>query len=108
MAKAAEEVLEKLPESLGYLLIDGNMGIPLQQPQEPIVKGDQKLEVISAASIVAKVTRDRLMKGYDSEYPQYGFAGHKGYPTKKHREMIRCFGPSAIHRRTFAGVKEYV
>lgn len=91
-----------------YLLIDGNFPIPVGLPQEPIVKGDGRSASIAAASIVAKVTRDRLMEGYHRRYPQYGFSGHKGYPTRAHRQAIAAHGPSPIHRRTFRGVREYV
>ncbi len=90
-----------------FLLIDGNFGIKSDIPQKPIVKGDSLSISIAAASIIAKVTRDRLMKIYDKEYPQFGFDRHKGYPTKAHREAIRTFGPCLIHRRSFKGVKEY-
>jgi len=63
---------------------------------------------IAAASIVAKVTRDRLMERYNEYYPQFGFSQHKGYPTRAHKEAIRKFGYCPIHRRTFKGVKEFV
>lgn len=88
-----------------YLLIDALTlkGVPI--PQDGIIKGDAKSASIAAASIVAKVTRDRLMVQYDGQYPGYGFAGHKGYPTRAHKEAIRRLGPCAIHRRSFSGVK---
>lgn len=70
-------------------------------PQVGIVKGDAKCASIAAASILAKVTRDRLMEEYDKEYPQYGFATHKGYGTKAHIEAIQQYGPCPIHRRSF-------
>ena len=91
-----------------YLLIDGNFPIPADLPQESIVQGDGRSASIAAASIVAKVTRDRLMEDYHRGYPQYGFSGHKGYPTRAHRLAIAAHGPSPIHRRTFKGVREYV
>ncbi len=98
-----------------YLLIDGTFRIAsvfMQGDlallhQEPIVHGDSLSVSIAAASIIAKVTRDRLMEKYHQEYPQYGFSRHKGYPTKAHREAIKKFGYSPIHRLTFKGVKEY-
>jgi len=90
------------------LLIDGLFKIPTALPQEPITKGDSRSVSIAAASIVAKVTRDRLMQTYHQTYPQYGFAGHKGYPTPAHKDAIRRFGCCPIHRRTFKGVKEYL
>ena len=67
----------------------------------PIIKGDAKSLSIAAASIVAKVTRDRLMREYDKIMPQYGFASHKGYVSKEHIEALRKYGPSPIHRKTF-------
>ena len=91
-----------------YLLIDGKFRIPTDLPQEPIIRGDALSISIAAASIVAKVSRDRLMERYDLDYPQFGFSKHKGYPTKAHKEAIRTFGCCPIHRRTFRGVKEYL
>lgn len=91
-----------------YLLVDGNFPIPMDLPQEAVVKGDARSISIAAASIIAKVTRDRLMEGYHRQYPQYGFSGHKGYPTKAHRLAIAAHGPSPIHRKTFKGVREHV
>jgi ribonuclease HII len=90
------------------LLIDGSFRVPSTLPQEVIPKGDSLSISIAAASIVAKVTRDRLMKRYDLDYPQYGFSRHKGYPTKAHRQAIQIHGCTPIHRRSFKGVKEYV
>ena len=91
-----------------YLLIDGKFRIPTDLPQEPIIRGDALSISIAAASIVAKVSRDRLMERYDQDYPQFGFSRHKGYPTRAHKEAIRTFGCCPIHRRTFRGVKEYL
>lgn len=90
------------------LLIDGQFQIESDLPQQAIIKGDAQSISIAAASIVAKVTRDRLMEKYDEKYPHFGFARHKGYPTRMHKEAIREFGPSPIHRQSFKGVKEYV
>jgi ribonuclease HII len=87
-----------------YLLVDGKFKIPSVLPQEPIVRGDSLSISIAAASIVAKVTRDRLMEIYHLYYPHFGFPQHKGYPTKAHKEAIREFGPCPIHRRSFKGV----
>jgi ribonuclease HII len=89
------------------LLVDGNFPIPLSLAQQTIVKGDALSLSIAAASIVAKVTRDRLMGRYDQDYPEYGFAGHKGYATHVHREAIGRHGCCPIHRRSFKGVKEF-
>ncbi len=89
-----------------FALIDGNI-IPNNLPcnAEAIIGGDTKNISISAASIVAKVTRDREMIKIDAEYPQYGFAQHKGYPTKRHLEALLMYGVSPIHRKSFGPVK---
>lgn len=107
MAHAARRVKQQIQEPL-HFLVDGNMTMRNNFPQTAIVKGDSKVLSIAAASIIAKVTRDRLMKRLDETYPGYGLAGHKGYPTKKHRELIKELGPSPIHRKTFGGVREFV
>lgn len=80
----------------------------LSVPHEAIVHGDAKSASIAAASIIAKVTRDRLMIQYDSEYPQYGFAIHKGYLTQRHIDAIHQYGPCPIHRRSFEPIKSIV
>jgi ribonuclease HII len=87
-----------------YAIVDGNMQLDLACPYLSIVKGDTKSQTIAAASILAKVTRDRIMLGYDKIYPEYGFARHKGYPTKAHRDILRNIGPSPIHRVSFSYV----
>lgn len=89
------------------LLIDGISTIDSAIPQKTIKKGDSLSLSIAAASIIAKVTRDRFMIEMDSKYPEYGFSGHKGYGSAAHLDAIRRFGPSPIHRLTFGGVKEY-
>jgi len=86
-----------------HVIIDGNMGLDISLPFTTIIKGDAKSKTIACASIVAKVTRDRIMSLYDKLYPQYGFWQHKGYPTKQHRLLIKKFGPSTIHRKSFLG-----
>ena len=90
-----------------FLLIDGIFTIASDLPQKPIKKGDSLSVSIAAASIIAKVTRDRLMQKYHHYYPQFDFSRHKGYPTKAHKEAIRKFGYCPIHRKSFKGVKEY-
>ena len=100
--------VENLAIQPDYLLIDGPFQIPLDMPQNPLPKGDSMSISIAAASIIAKVTRDRMMVDFDSIYPEYGFSKHKGYPTKAHRAAIRKLGCSPIHRKTFKGVKEYL
>jgi ribonuclease HII len=104
MAMAANN-LSPQPECL---LIDGIFRIPSRLPQKPIAKGDTLSVSIAAASIVAKVTRDRLMEMYHEYYPQFDFFRHKGYPTRAHKDAIRKFGYCPIHRRTFRGVKEFI
>lgn len=87
------------------VLVDGNMTIPnLSLPQEAVVGGDGVVRSIAAASIVAKVTRDRMMLEYDKEYPAYGFAKHKGYGTKVHMDALRKHGACPIHRMSFKPV----
>ncbi len=90
------------------VLIDGNTPIDISIPQRTVIGGDAIHMEISAASILAKVWRDRLMRTLGGRYPGYGLESHAGYPTKAHRESIRILGPSRIHRRTFSGVKEYL
>ena len=84
--------------------IDGNRPTTLEIKQQTIVKGDTKCQSIAAASIIAKVTRDRIMEKLHEIYPQYGFLKHKGYPTKAHYEAIKMYGPSPVHRLSFKGV----
>ncbi len=99
------ELILYFEEAKTVLLVDGNMTIPnLSLPQEAIVDGDALVRSIAAASIVAKVTRDRMMLEYDKEYPAYGFAQHKGYGTKTHMDALRKYGPCPIHRMSFKPV----
>lgn len=90
------------------VLVDGNMPISCTIPQRTIVDGDALHVQISAASILAKVYRDRLMRILDAKYPGYEFSKHAGYPTQTHREAIARLGPCRIHRRSFHGVREYL
>jgi ribonuclease HII len=91
-----------------YILIDGISTINSPIPQKTIKKGDSLSLSIAAASIIAKVTRDRLMLELDGLHPGYGFSGHKGYGSALHMEAIRRLGPSPVHRLTFGGVKEHL
>jgi ribonuclease HII len=100
--------VENLSPQPDCLLIDGTFLISSALPQEAIPKGDALSVSIAAASIVAKVTRDRLMERYHQDYPQFGFSKHKGYPTKAHKQAIQLFGCCPIHRRSFKGVKEHL
>jgi ribonuclease HII len=88
-----------------HVLVDGNRCPDLPCSSEAIIKGDGTVPVISAASIIAKVTRDREMVMMDAEYPGYGLAGHKGYPTKAHMAALQELGVTPIHRRSFAPVR---
>ncbi len=99
MVKAVMGLSIPLDDSI--ILIDGNFSIPIDSPQMSIVKGDRKVPVISAASILAKVLRDKIMMEFDKLYPYYGFSRHKGYPTKQHINMLKKLGPTPIHRRSF-------
>jgi ribonuclease HII len=101
----AVKLLHPFPD---HVLIDGNQKIPqLNCPQISIVKGDSLSASIAAASIIAKVARDNLMKNYDEQFPGYGFARHAGYGTRAHQEAITKLGPSPIHRMTFNGVRSF-
>lgn len=109
--KAALSNLERVADLRGkesslVLLIDGNQELPnLSLRQETVVEGDGKVRSIAAASIIAKVTRDRLIILADHEYPAYGFARHKGYGTKEHMDALRKYGPTPIHRKSFRPVE---
>jgi ribonuclease HII len=100
--RKAVEALAVLPD---YLLIDGNQTPHFDIPKEAIIEGDAKSISIAAASVLAKVTRDRIMHALDVEYPNYGFKKHKGYATAEHIKAIQTFGPSAIHRKSFDPVR---
>jgi ribonuclease HII len=97
--KQAVEALDPPPD---YLLVDAET-IALDCPQTAVIHGDALSQSIAAASIVAKVTRDRLCAEWDAIYPEYGLAKHKGYATKYHREQLLVYGPSPLHRRSFLG-----
>jgi ribonuclease HII len=89
-----------------HVQIDGTYLPRIKYSAEAIIDGDDLIPVISAASIIAKVTRDRQMEEYDKQYPGYGFAGHKGYGTKEHLEALEKFGATPIHRRSFSPVSK--
>lgn len=99
--------VQKLHPVPDFLLIDGIFPISFDLPQKAVPKGDSLSISIAAASIVAKVTRDRIMEKYSKEYPEYDFSKHKGYPTKAHKAAILQHGVSPIHRKSFKGVKEH-
>ena len=96
--KKAVENLQVKPE---HVLVDAEKKVPIEAPYTPIIKGDALSVSIAAASIIAKVTRDRIMRQWDEVYPIYGFAKHKGYGTEEHRKIIKENGPCIIHRKTF-------
>ncbi len=98
---AMRRAVAALPVKADFALIDGNCSRGFEIPTETVVKGDSKSYSIAAASILAKVTRDRLCIEQDALYPEYGIAKHKGYPTKDHMDAVREHGPSPIHRKSF-------
>ncbi len=104
MKRAIDEVNKKT--KIDYLLIDGNMKFDFDYKYKSIVKGDMLSISISAASIIAKVTRDRMMIELDKKYPMYGYKTHKGYPTKQHVEAIKKYGLIDGYRKTYGPVKE--
>lgn len=99
--EAMREAIARLPVRPQILLNDAVTIPEIEVPQVPIIKGDAKSVSIAAASIIAKVTRDRIMTGYDKIMPEYGFAAHKGYGAQAHIEALKKYGPSPIHRKTF-------
>ncbi len=103
--KAMQRVVAGLSVQPEFVLIDGNRCPPLAMPSQAVVKGDSLVAEISAASILAKVTRDREMADLDLLYPQYGFAQHKGYPTVQHLAALAEHGALPVHRRSFKPVK---
>jgi len=102
--KSMEQAAKALSFPPDYLLIDGRFTIAIPIPQQAIIKGDNTVLSISAASIIAKVTRDRIMENYHKKYPWYNFSHNKGYPTVEHKKAIEKYGPSPIHRKSFRGV----
>jgi len=107
--RASLEAMKKAVLSLDpapdYILVDGIQKVPVSIPQKCLIKGDQICRSISAASVMAKVYRDRIMRSYNDLFPEYGFFTNKGYATARHREALQKYGPSPIHRLTFRGVR---
>ena len=99
--RAMEQALSLLHYTVELVLIDGNMEINTDLPQKTIVDGDRLHLSISSASIIAKIYRDSIMERYALQYPEYGFAKHKGYGTKEHVKALLKYGPCPIHRKTF-------
>ena len=108
MRRAIEALSERLGEWPSKALIDGNRCPILPIASEAIIKGDAKEPAISAASIIAKVTRDQQMQVLHTQYPQYGFNQHMGYPTDAHMQALKQYGPCEEHRRTFAPVRDLI
>ena len=108
---AMKRAVEGLGVETGHLIVDGTFkvpGLPLSFQQTTLTKGDLRAAPVAAASIVAKVTRDNVLQELEAVYPGYGFAKHKGYSTRLHKEAIVRLGPTAVHRKSFAGVKEHL
>ena len=108
---AMKRAILKLSVLTGHVLVDGKFivtNLPDTFKQSPFIKGDQRFSPIAAASILAKVKRDIWICEQDIKYPQYGFTSHKGYGTSKHRKAIAKHGPCPLHRKSFAGVREYL
>lgn len=103
--KAFRRALESLPATADHILIDGRDKFSFPIPHLSIIRGDQKVRCISAASIIAKVTRDRLMIEYARKYPHYGFELHKGYGTQEHQQALKQWGPCDLHRKSYAPLK---
>ncbi|MFH1458480.1 MAG: ribonuclease HII [Candidatus Omnitrophota bacterium] len=107
MRQAVTRLIVKLkPKNTSriHVIVDGNLSLDIDFSHTGIVKGDSRSKSIACASILAKVTRDRIMTSYDKVYPQYRFIKHKGYPTQEHRDILKKIGPSSIHRRSFCCV----
>ncbi|MDI6603512.1 MAG: ribonuclease HII, partial [Patescibacteria group bacterium] len=103
---AMKRVIERLKTKnkklkIDFLIVDGKMKLNIDLPQKAIIKADEKVFSCACASIIAKVKRDAIMKKYAKKFPQYDFAQHKGYPTKKHLKMLKKYGPCQIHRKSF-------
>lgn len=103
--RAMNEALAQLPHRPDHVLVDGRPVKTMTLPQTALVKGDARSYSIAAASVLAKVTRDRLMREFDRQFPGYGFATHKGYGTAQHLKALAAHGPCPIHRRSFAPLR---
>ncbi|MEE6250784.1 MAG: ribonuclease HII [Bdellovibrionota bacterium] len=108
---AMKRAVDGLQVGMGTVLVDGNKTITnldTAYQQITLVKGDLRAQPVAAAAILAKVERDRYISELGDQFPNYGFATHKAYPTKVHKEAIASFGPSPVHRKSFKGVKEFL
>ncbi len=104
MKRAVKNLEKKIRKQADFLILDGRIRLDLDIDQKSVIKADNKIFSCAAASIVAKVRRDRLMRRHDKKYPQYGFISHKGYGTKKHMVALTELGPCKIHRKSFKPV----
>lgn len=104
---AMKKAVVSLAPPPDFLLVDGQFSVPVSLPQHTLVKGESKSASIAAASIVAKVVRDRMMDSYHCQFPLYNFKNNKGYPTAEHRQALAEHGPCPIHRKSFKGVREH-
>ena len=105
---AMVEAVSKIKDEFDLMIVDGRNEVPVKTNQRAIVKGDTLSAHIAAASVLAKVTRDKIMIDYHDQYPEYNFIRNKGYGTREHKEMLLEHGPTPIHRKTFSGVREVV
>jgi ribonuclease HII len=105
---AMREAVLKIKDEFDLMIVDGRNEVPVKTNQRPIVKGDTLSAHIAAASVLAKVTRDKIMIDYHDRYPEYNFIRNKGYGTREHKEMLIKHGPTPIHRKTFSGVREVI
>ena len=103
---AMKRAVEALSVQPGYVLVDGNRLPKWSYPSEPVVKGDDRVPAIAAASILAKVQRDGELIALEQQYPGYGFAAHKGYPTAAHLSALKTLGVTPVHRRSYAPVRD--
>jgi ribonuclease HII len=105
--RAMNDALAQMNPAPRHVLIDGNQRSSVRWTQTPIIEGDAKSYSIAAASVLAKVTRDRMMIEFDRQWPEYGFAGHKGYSTAQHLTALAKHGPCPLHRKSFAPIKSH-
>lgn len=106
---AMRKAVMDLKQTPDIILVDGSYPIPnVDQPQFAVIGGDRQCQSISAASIVAKITRDRIMDKYEALFPSFSFSQHKGYPTREHLDELREYGPTEIHRKSFKPVAELI
>ena len=105
---AMKKAIKKLKRRPDFLILDGNFKINSNIPQKSIIKADEKVFSCAAASIIAKVRRDKIMQRYHQKYPKYRFDRHKGYPTKLHLRMLKKYGPCKIHRKSFRPVAKKI